>query len=255
MNGRRHASGSAPRPAARSGSAHRWAIGLALLAFGSTWSSLDLGSEAKGWSPPQQQGSRGGGRGFGRRFRGGRGPVAGSSETAPAGAATSEATEDPASPRQDAATSSSPSVGETSAERFEKDRELFHALLSRHDEIRRTVENLDDGVRTLTETDDPELAALIREHVTRMKSRVEEPAPIHLRDPLFAELFRHHDRIEMTIEATEKGVRVVERSDDPYVATLIRAHAAVVDAFVRVGQPEVRRNHEVPSRPEGDQIK
>lgn len=248
MNGRQQRSETARCRTARTGSAHRWAIGLALLAFGGVWASPDLGHDAKGWSPPQQQGSRGGGRGFGRRFRGRRGPVVGSSETTSEGTDGSAATNEPTI-RQEDASPSSTATDETAAERFEKDRELFHALLSRHDEIRRTVENLEDGVRTLTETDDPELAELIREHVARMKSRVEEPAPIHLRDPLFAELFRHHDRIEMTVEATEKGVRVVERSDDPYVATLIRAHAAVVDAFVRVGQPEVRRNHEVPARP------
>lgn len=184
------------------------------------------------------------GRGRGRRFRGGRG--AGTNQVAPAD--TSETAEIQATPAAEKPAENSDDSASDAASRFQQDRELFHALLGRHTEIRRTVENLEDGVRTVTEADDPELAAMIRTHVERMKTRVEEPAPIHLRDPLFAELFRHADKIEMKIEATENGVRVIERSDDPYVVKLIQAHAKVVESFVREGHAEVRRNHELPER-------
>ncbi len=156
-----------------------------------------------------------GGRGFGggRGFRGGRGG---------------------GPPGQDA--------------RFVKDRDDFHYLLQHHDQIRRTVTNRDDGVETLTESDDAEIAAKIQEHVDAMYGRVEDGRPIHMRDPLFAAVFRHADKIKMEMETTDKGVRVIETSEDPYVARLIQAHAQVVNLFVKNGFGEPHKNHAVPER-------
>lgn len=199
--------------------------------------------------------SRGGGggpygRGRGRRFRGGRGAGGGGRVERPAEGSNAPEQEKPTQADEHAEPGTGPGSGDDAQTRFQEDRELFHALLSRHTEIRRQVENLPDGVRTTTEADDPELVAKIRLHVARMKTRVEEPAPIHMRDPLFRELFRHADKIEMMVEEIEHGVRVVERSDDPYVAKLIQAHAAVVNRFVSEGHSEVRKNHDVPAREE-----
>ena len=129
---------------------------------------------------------------------------------------------------------------------FAADRAGFQFLLANHDEIRREVKHLDNGVETVTESDDAEIAKKIQEHVAAMHKRVTKPNPIHLRDPLFAALFRHTDKIEMKIENTEKGVRVTEISDDPQVVPLIQAHAAVVSLFVKNGSAEARKNHEVP---------
>jgi hypothetical protein len=132
--------------------------------------------------------------------------------------------------------------------RFVKDRDDFHFLLQHHDQIRRTVTNRDDGVETLTESDDAEIAAKIQEHVDAMYGRVEDGRPIHMRDPLFAAVFRHADKIKMEMETTDKGVRVVETSEDPYVARLIQAHAQVVNLFVKNGFGEPHKNHAVPER-------
>jgi hypothetical protein len=127
------------------------------------------------------------------------------------------------------------------------DRAVFHFLLEHRGEIARTVRATDDGVETVTESDDPAVAAKIQEHVRAMKSRLEEGRPIHRRDPLFAALFAHADAISMQVEETASGVRVRESSSDPYVAELIRAHAEVVSRFLTEGWPEVRRDHAVPS--------
>jgi len=133
-------------------------------------------------------------------------------------------------------------------EDHENDMAMFHFLLDRGDVIDRTVKELPDGVETVTESDDPEVAATIREHVRSMYARLEEDRPIHRRDPLFAEVFRHADAIEMTIEETEKGLLVRETSSDPYVAKLIKSHAQVVSAFIDNGRSEMRKNHAVPER-------
>ena len=136
-------------------------------------------------------------------------------------------------------------------ERHRADHEVFHYLLTHHKQITREVKNLPNGVETLTQSTSPEIAAKIKEHVQWMKYRVDESNPIRMRDPLFAELFRHASEIEMQFVETPNGVRVIETSDNPKVARLIQAHAEVVSGFVEHGFVEAAKNHDVPKVAEG----
>jgi len=129
---------------------------------------------------------------------------------------------------------------------MQADREIFHFLLDNRKDIRRTITKLDDGVETLTESDKAEVTKKIQEHVESMHRRVSNGQGIHLRDPLFAEIFRYYDKIVMKIEKTAKGVKVKETSKDPYVIQLIQAHAEVVSKFIANGYDEVHRNHSLP---------
>lgn len=138
--------------------------------------------------------------------------------------------------------------GHVHDERHNEDHVVFQFLLANHEKIRRSVKVRPDGVETLTESDDPEIAAKIKEHVQWMEYRVEETQPIRMRDPLFAEIFRHTDKIKMSREETGKGVRVIETSEDPYVAKLIKAHAEAVSGFVKRGFAEAMKNHPVPGK-------
>jgi len=131
------------------------------------------------------------------------------------------------------------------------DMEVFHFLLDNRADIKRTVKRLPDGVETITETDKPEVAKQIREHVTAMHDRVKSGKGIHLRDPLFAEIFKNYDKVVMKIERTDKGVKVTETSDDPKVAKLIQAQADVVSKFIQNGHEEVRKNHALPAEQSG----
>ena len=142
-----------------------------------------------------------------------------------------------------------PGKGKQGDAAFAADRDAFHFLLDHRKDVRRTVKDPADGVETLTESDDVVLAKKIREYVAAMHRRVKEGKGIHYRDPLFAEIFRHADKIAMKIEETARGVKVTETSTDPYVSRLIQAHAAVVTKFVENGHAEVRQNHAVPARP------
>ena len=113
---------------------------------------------------------------------------------------------------------------------------MNHHLLRRHREISRTVADIPGGVVTKTTAGDPELAEMIRGHVRRMKRRMGEHRPIRTMDPFFVELFRRADEIDMEVEEIEGGVRVRERSNDPEVVRLIRAHARrAVSEFVARG--------------------
>ncbi len=132
--------------------------------------------------------------------------------------------------------------------RHAEDHKVFHFLLTNHKKITRTVKELPNGVETVTQSDDPAIAAGIKEHVKWMQYRVEEGKPIRMRDPLFAELFRHASKIKMVRVELDKGVRVTETSADAHVASLIKAHARTVSGFVARGFTEAMKNHPVPSK-------
>jgi len=119
-------------------------------------------------------------------------------------------------------------------------------LLINRAKIRRTVVNRPDGVETLTESDDPNVTAVLVWHVESMGLRVKEQRPIHVRDPLFAEMFRNAATLNMKVERTAQGVKVVETSTNAYSVKLIQAHAQVVSLFLENGPIEVRKNHAVP---------
>lgn len=129
-----------------------------------------------------------------------------------------------------------------------QDQDVFHYLLEHHQAIRREVKNLPDGVETLTESDSPEVAAKIQEHVAAMHARVKTGRGLRFWDDLFAEVFRQYKQIEMKVENTEKGVRVIETSQDPWAIQLIQAHAVVVSQFVARGFDEAHVDHPVPDR-------
>lgn len=132
---------------------------------------------------------------------------------------------------------------------FVVDRDDFHFLLEHHDEVRREVKELKGGVETITESDNHEVTAKVQKHVAAMYQRVEHKRPIRLRDPLFAEIFKHADKIKMEFEKTAKGVRVVETSDDAYVAKLIKSHAKAVSGFAKYGFEEAHKTHAIPGKP------
>ena len=130
-----------------------------------------------------------------------------------------------------------------------RDMHVIHDLLMDHEKIRREVENIPGGVRTVTTSSDPSVTESIRTHVYQMKSRIEEGRLIRHMDPLFREIFEHHDKIDMRIEEVPGGVRVTETSADPQVALLIRQHARrAVSEFVERG---MRRAMQPTPLPEG----
>ena len=128
------------------------------------------------------------------------------------------------------------------------DMQVFHQLFDHRTEIARQVVVRPDGVETVTESANADVTRLLQTHVASMLARVKDARPIHRRDPLFAELFRYADRIEARHELTAGGIRVVETSQDAYVAKLLQAHAEVVSAFIANGRSEMMKNHPVPTR-------
>jgi len=97
------------------------------------------------------------------------------------------------------------------------------------------VRHIDRGLEAETESDDPRIAALIKDHVLAMKDRIRGGYPVRGWDPVFRELFKRHHLIRLDVVLTEKGVKIVETSDDPETVRLMRSHAAGVSDFVKEG--------------------
>ena len=125
------------------------------------------------------------------------------------------------------------------------DRGVFTELLDKHEKIRREFREIDGGIESITESDDPRVAALIVDHVEAMKGRVESGRRIRQWDPLYVAVFDAGDRIKLEVERTGKGVKVRETSADPAVVRLIRQHAVVVNGFASRGTEESALEHAV----------
>jgi hypothetical protein len=128
------------------------------------------------------------------------------------------------------------------------DMATIHQLLTRHDKITRTVEDVDRGIRSVTTSSDPQLASAIATHVAAMRARLEGDHPIRQGDPLFREIFKHHAQITVKVEPVPGGVQVTETSTDAQVVLLIRQHArAAVSQFVAQGMSRAMQPTPLPA--------
>ena len=112
-------------------------------------------------------------------------------------------------------------------------RDMFMA----HERIKRTVINLPDGIRTVTESDDPDLAATLASHVAGMLQRVQDgrDPKLPIQSPTLEIIFRNKDKITTSVEATEKGVAVVQTSVDAETVRALQKHAAEVSDLAKRG--------------------
>ena len=117
------------------------------------------------------------------------------------------------------------------------ERRDIHGLLFDHDRIKRTVTNLPDGIRTVTESDDAEVAATIKRHVAEMGKRVEEGRDpgLPIESPALHSIFRDKDKIKTAYETTEKGITVVQTSTDASTVKALQDHAAEVTDLAQRG--------------------
>ena len=125
---------------------------------------------------------------------------------------------------------------------FADDMRLVHAMLFDHDKIRRTVANLPDGIRTVTESDDPGVARSIKAHVARMEKRLNEQRIFNLFSPTLPVLFENKDKIKTLVETTEAGSIVTQTSGDAKVVAALQAHAIEVSELARDGMAAMMRN-------------
>jgi len=121
------------------------------------------------------------------------------------------------------------------------DMDLVHQMLMGHDKIRRTVTRLPDGIRTVTESDDPQLARVIKVHVASMSARLNNGQEFNIFSTTLPVLFDHADKLKSNVELTAKGAIVTRVSSDPAVVAALQAHAAEVSELVRDGMAGFHR--------------
>ena len=119
----------------------------------------------------------------------------------------------------------------------------IHELFANHDRMTRTVTNLADGIRTVTESNDPQVAKLITDHVASSRKQVDtgiDPG-LPIESPALRAIYANYDKIVTTVEATEKGVVVVQTSTDPQVVAALQQHAAEVTEFINDGMAAMHK--------------
>ncbi len=114
---------------------------------------------------------------------------------------------------------------------------VVHELMTNHDKLRRTVTNLPNGIRTLTESDDPVMAQQIKKHVSATGEFVTKGVDPNLpmSSPALHGVLRNGTKITRQTELTAKGVLVIETSTDSATVALLQAHAAEVTDLVNRG--------------------
>ncbi|MDX2201467.1 MAG: hypothetical protein NW223_01830 [Hyphomicrobiaceae bacterium] len=120
----------------------------------------------------------------------------------------------------------------------------LHEMFVDHDKIKRSVTNLPNGIRTVTESDDPEMTRILVSHVAGMIRRVEEGRNprLPIQSPQLEIIFRNRDKIKTSVEPTPKGISVTQTSDDAETVTALQRHAVDVTDAVNRGMVAAHEN-------------
>jgi hypothetical protein len=118
---------------------------------------------------------------------------------------------------------------------------LVHDMLMNNDKIKRSVQRLPDGIRTVTESDDPQVAQAIKAHVSSMSQRLNDGREFNIFSNTLPVLFENRDKITSKVETTEKGAVVTQTSSDAKVVAALQGHADEVTELARDGMVAMRR--------------
>lgn len=119
----------------------------------------------------------------------------------------------------------------------------IHELFMNHDRITRTVTNLPNGIRTTTESTDPRIAQLLRDHVTGSDQRVAagNDPELPIESAALRLIYKNHALIRTILEPTDAGIIVVQTSSDAETVAALQQHAAEVTEFVNNGMAAMHR--------------
>jgi hypothetical protein len=121
------------------------------------------------------------------------------------------------------------------------DMSIVHDLLFNNSKIRRSVTNLPDGIKTVTESDDPQVAQALKAHVSSMSQRLEDGREFNIFSETLPVLFANAKTITSQVQMTSRGVVVTRTSTDPKVVAALQGHAAEVSELAREGMFAMHR--------------
>lgn len=107
--------------------------------------------------------------------------------------------------------------------------------------IERTVDNLPNGIKTVTYSSDPTIMEALISHVVGMIGRVEtgDNPLIMIQSPTLDIFFERGAELMTEIDVTEEGIVVLQTSDDPELVEAMHKHAAEVTAMADRGMQAV----------------
>jgi hypothetical protein len=126
------------------------------------------------------------------------------------------------------------------------DMTIISSLIQNRAKISRSFTKESDGITSYTHSTDAQVVSWIHTHVTQMKARVVAGNRIRQKDPLFVSVFDHAADLQFTYVNVSDGVRANQTSASPCGVALIHAHAQVVSDFIRYGDAETAKDHDVP---------
>jgi hypothetical protein len=109
------------------------------------------------------------------------------------------------------------------------------------DTITREVENLPNGIRTVTRSSDPQVMDVLVTHAVGMIDRVErrDDPQILIQSPTLDAFFLHGNEILSEVVVTDEGLIVVQTSDNPKLVNALQVHAAEVSEMAERGMAAV----------------
>jgi hypothetical protein len=122
------------------------------------------------------------------------------------------------------------------------DMSRYMNMFTRHGELRRRVEEIPGGIRTITESDAADLVAEMQAHVSSMYSHLDQRAEVSCMSSSLPTLFGRAPDYQRQITITANGVVAVETASDPDLTRAIRDHAREVSGFVDEGMPAMMRD-------------
>ena len=122
-------------------------------------------------------------------------------------------------------------------------RENIHTLFNQHTNAIRKVTLTKDGYIAVTESKDPKLAKILREHVAQMSNHLESGRMIRGWDPAFRELREHYEGISHQVKATKHGLKIVVKGKTPEAIQVAQNHAGIVSRFATHGWDEHDARH------------
>lgn len=118
---------------------------------------------------------------------------------------------------------------------------LVMNLVHNNTKIRRSVTRLPDGIKTVTESDDPRIAQDIKAHVASMSGRLKDGKEFNIFSTTLPVIFDNAKNIKSVVEMTDKGAIVTRTSADAKVVVALQAHAAEVTELVQEGPTAFHR--------------
>lgn len=116
-------------------------------------------------------------------------------------------------------------------------------MFQRFQTLSREVENLPNGICTVTRSSDQQVMDALVSHTVGMIDRVGQmnDPKIFIQSPTLDIFFARGDRILSEVDVTDEGVIVVQTSDDPEMVAALHTHAAEVTAMVEQGMHAVHQ--------------